>query len=220
MVRVSGGLWDGLGTMAFITAGLWLAVHSGLPVWAAWALALGAGLAFIGPKSGGHFNPAVTMGAVTGPNFPMPAAAWYIVMQLAGASAAMLLAVFIEARTFSPAGARSLLVIPAPGVGMYEAAGKEACGTFILVLTALAVGASGKPWAPWLIGGALGLAILLFGSETGGGFNPARSLAPYLVSREWDGLRYALIAHVGGPLVGGLAAGLFFRAIKGAPATV
>ena len=63
-----------------------------------------------------------------------------------------------------------------------------------------------KGVAPWAIGGALGLAVLIFGPATGGSFNPARWFGPALVSGTWtDGWLYVI-----GPIIGAAVAALTY----------
>ena len=82
----------------------------------------------------------------------------------------------------------------------------EAVGAFILMWAVMGTAVNPdapKGVAPWAIGGALGLAVLIFGPATGGSFNPARWFGPALVSNTWsDGWLYII-----GPVLGaGIAA--------------
>src|SRR4029450_11176649 len=65
----------------------------------------------------------------------------------------------------------------------------EGLGTFFLVWAIIGVAVNPratKEWAALAIGGALGMAVMVFGPLTGAGFNPARAFGPALVSGTWD----------------------------------
>jgi glycerol uptake facilitator-like aquaporin len=74
-----------------------------------------------------------------------------------------------------------------------------------------------KEWAALAIGGALGVGVMVIGPLTGGGFNPARSFGPALVSGEWGGFSDFLLVYVAGPIIGAVAAALFYFYVLLAP---
>jgi glycerol uptake facilitator-like aquaporin len=74
-----------------------------------------------------------------------------------------------------------------------------------------------RAWAPWVIGGTLGMAVMCIGPLTGAGFNPARSFGPALVADSFGGGGTFLFVYVAGPIVGALAAGLLYHKIVLAP---
>jgi glycerol uptake facilitator-like aquaporin len=83
-------------------------------------------------------------------------------------------------------------------------------GTFVLVVVICAVGFTPRArqeWAPFAIGSALGLAVMLFGPLTGGSFNPARWFGPALISDDFGGTWPYII----GPLLGALLAVAAYR---------
>ena len=58
---------------------------------------------------------------------------------------------------------------------------------------------------PWLIGGALGAAVMCIAPMTGAGFNPARAFGPLLVSGTlWDNFGTFIFVYTLGPIVGAL----------------
>jgi glycerol uptake facilitator-like aquaporin len=96
----------------------------------------------------------------------------------------------------------------------------EFMGTFILVMTIIGVAVDpriDRALAPLAIGVALGLAVMIFGSLTGGSFNPARSFGPAIVSGEWGGAGKWLLAYVLSPVLGGLAAAMAYSSLFTAP---
>jgi aquaporin NIP len=66
-----------------------------------------------------------------------------------------------------------------------------------------------KHFAGLVIGGALGLAVMVFGPATGAGLNPARWLGPALVSGSYSDFWIFIL----GPVAGALAAALGYRAL-------
>jgi Major intrinsic protein len=67
--------------------------------------------------------------------------------------------------------------------------------------------------APWIIGGALGFAVMIFGPVTGAGLNPARALGPAVAGFDFNGVGRWLLAFVAGPIAGALVAGFGYTAL-------
>jgi aquaporin Z len=158
--------------------------------------------------SGGHLNPAVTLGLLTARRTNIPSAAAYIVAQLAGAVLAALLL-----KQIFPAGATRAISLGTPGLGMTTTLGQgiavEAILTFFLVSAVF--GTCVNPKAPNVGGFGIGLVlvfdILVGGPLTGAAMNPARAFGPALVSGQW----VAHIVYWVGPILGGLAAALLWE---------
>jgi MIP family channel proteins len=177
------------------------------------------GLAIV---SGAHFNPAVTVALAALRQIRPPDAAIYVVAQLAGAVAGalltkLLLNEFANAETVNygaPAVSDSL--DGKTSLGMLG----EFIGTFILVLTIVAVAVDprvDRALAPLAIGAALGLAVIIMGSLTGGSLNPARAFGPDLVSGEWDGAGKFLLVYVLAPVLGALVAAVGYMNLMFTP---
>ena len=78
----------------------------------------------------------------------------------------------------------------------------EALGTFFLVWAIIGVAVNPratKEWAALAIGGALGMAVMVFGPLTGAGFNPARAFGPALVSGDWGGAGEFILVYMVAP---------------------
>jgi MIP family channel proteins len=161
----------------------------------------------VGHVSGAHFNPAVTLAFAVGRHFPWWLVPRYWAAQLLGGVAASLLLRGMFGTTAHlgatlPVGSarRSFLL--------------EAVLTFLLmfVITSVAtdVRAVGQA-AAIAIGGTVGLEALFAGPISGASMNPARSLAPALVSWTWE----AQWLYVTGPLLGAVAGVLAYRAVRG-----
>ena len=66
-----------------------------------------------------------------------------------------------------------------------------------------------KHFAGLVIGGALGLAVMVFGPATGAGLNPARWLGPALASGSYPDFWIYIV----GPVIGALLAAVGYRAL-------
>ena len=180
------------------------------------AAGFGLGLALMifafGHISGGHFNPAVTLGLTLGRKFPPGEVIGYWGAQLAGGVVAALSVRWL----FSSQVADALVSAPALGVSDGVAVALEAVGTLLFVIVISAV-ATDKlaPWngvfAPVAIGGFIFTAAMVIGPFTSGSFNPARSLAPAIVAGDFSNIWIYLV----GPLAGGMVGGLIYLFVRG-----
>jgi len=178
------------------------------------ALILGVLVYALAASSGAHFNPAITVAQLAIRRIRGRDAAAYIAFQLAGGVLAGLLVVllFHDAGASVHYGATAIdaEVIPdgSPWLGLIA----EAIGTFILMWAVMAVAVNPrgeKHFAGLVIGGALGLAVMVFGPATGAGLNPARWLGPALASGTYADAWIYIV----GPIAGALLAALGYRAL-------
>lgn len=182
------------------------------------AAGFGLGLAFMifafGHISGGHFNPAVTLGLALGQQFRWRDLLPYWIAQIAGALAAAGLVVGVYGSTVESA----LVNAPGGGVSSGEAVALEIVVTalFLIVISAVATD-SRAPWygvfAPAAIGGFIFVALLTVGNFSGGAFNPARALAPSIVTGEGG----VLWIYIVGTLIGGAIGGAIYWFIRQNP---
>jgi aquaporin Z len=182
------------------------------------AIALAHGLAIavmvsaLGHVSGGHFNPAVTIGAWVTQKIDSKNAAAYILAQLAGAAAAAgLIRAAIPAVLWKPAG----LGVPAAAsvISTGQAVLIEAVLTFFLVWVIFATaidpeGAFGKI-AGLAIGLTITMDILMGGRFTGGAMNPARWFGPAIVGGFYKNWWVWLV----GPIAGGIIAASLYDTV-------
>jgi MIP family channel proteins len=166
-------------------------------------LAIAVMVAALGHVSGGHFNPAVTLGLMLGKHISPGHAGAYVVAQLLGGTvAAAAIAVALDSEVV--AGGTPVL---ADGVSAWQGIVLEAIATFVLVLTVYGTAVDKRaPISvyPFAIGLSITAGILAIGPLTGAALNPARGFGPALVSGEWGGV----LAWVVGPLIGGVLAWL------------
>jgi aquaporin Z len=158
--------------------------------------------------SGGHLNPAVTIGLLSAGYIDLKNATGYVLSQLAGAAlAALLLGIVIPISSVSAVN----LGIPALGVGVSPASGiiMEGITTFFLVFVVMgtAVDSRAPKVGGLFIGLTVTLGILVAGPITGGAMNPARYFGPALVSGNFSEFWVYLI----GPLLGGVCAALVYK---------
>ncbi len=185
----------------------------GLPAVAlAHGLAIAIMVSALGHISGGHFNPAVTIGFWVTKKLSTPDTLLYWLAQVAGASAAaFLLRVVIPEEVWHNValGTPELLRDFPSWAGLTL----EATTTFFLVLVvfATAVDERGafRAIAGFGIGLTITLGILVAGPYTGAALNPARAFGPALASHHWQN---QLIYWVG-PLGGGFLAGLLYDSL-------
>ena len=173
-------------------------------------LAIAVMVSAVGHISGGHFNPAVTLGFLVTRRIAPSLALVYWSVQLLGATAAALLL-----RWFYPESVRAATHLGAPalgsGVSVWQGVVIEGVLTFFLVwvvfATAADPGGTFKAIAGLAIGFTITLDIFMGGPLTGAAMNPARAFGPELVSRYWTN---AWVWYAG-PLVGGAVAALAYE---------
>ncbi|MEP6807857.1 MAG: aquaporin [Chloroflexota bacterium] len=171
-------------------------------------LALAVLVSALGPVSGGHFNPAVTLAVWIMGKIRPTLAGGYVFAQLVGA----LLAGLALRALFSQAVWRpSAIGTPALGTGISPLAGIaiEAVLTALLVLAVIGTAVDSR--APKIGGLAIGLAvaadILVGGPLTGGAMNPARWFGPAMAAGAYANWYVWWI----GALIGAAVAALIYR---------
>jgi aquaporin NIP len=152
----------------------------------------------LGDVSGAHLNPAVTLGFFASRRFEARWVLPFIASQCAGAILASLVL-----RLLFPENAA--LGTTAPTASIVQSFVLEAILTFILMFVILCVSTGPKEkgiMAGIAVGAVIGLEALFAGPISGASMNPARSLAPALVSLQLASLWIYLTAPVIGALLG------------------
>jgi MIP family channel proteins len=202
-------------TLIFIGAGAIISGGDLLLVAFAHGLAIGVMVSAFGRISGGHFNPAVTLGALVGRQITARLAAVYWASQLLGALAAALALFFIFPSTVwqpSHLGTPLLGSPPALSWNVPVATGilVEAILTFLLVTVVYGTGIDPKGTFNAVGGFAIGLTIsidiMMGGPLTGAAMNPARWFGPAVVAQFFDNWYVYWI----GPFLGAIVAGLLY----------
>jgi len=187
----------------------------------AFGLTVVTGAYAFGHVSGGHFNPAVTLGLVAGGRFSPASAGGYIVAQVLGGIAAMVIIWAILNGDASYAGDSTYA---ANGYGDLSPHGFNLAAGLIaeVVLTAMfllvILGATAKAGSAAMGGLAIGLCLALIHfisiPITNTSVNPARSIAAALFSND-SGHLTQLWMFIVAPIVGGVLGGLIHRAMLG-----
>jgi aquaporin NIP len=152
----------------------------------------------LGDISGAHFNPAVTIGFYAARRFPASEVWRYIGAQISGALLASLIL-----KLLFPENAN--LGATHPAGSNLQSFALEFILTFILMFVILNVSTGAKEkgiTAGIAVGAVIAFEALFAGPISGASMNPARSLAPALVSLRLQDLWIYLIA----PMLGALAA--------------
>jgi len=180
------------------------------------AVAYGLGVAVMvtamGHISGGHYNPATTIGFWVTRRLSTFQTIFYWAAQLLGAMAA---AYAIKAIVADTVWQPVALGTPALATDFTRTHGMalEAVGTFFLVLVVFATVVDAKGAFDKIAGFAIGLTvtmdILVAGPFTGVAMNPARAFGPALASNHWANHGVYWL----GPLIGGVIAGFLYDRI-------
>jgi len=183
----------------------------------AFGLTVLSGAYALGPISGGHFNPAVTVGLWAGGRFPAGDVPAYIVAQVAGAiaGAGVLFVIASGQPGFQLGGFAS------NGFGEHSPGGYSLVASFVteVVMTfmflTVILGATHRRAPVGFAGLAIGLALTLIHlisiPVTNTSVNPARSTGPALFVGGWAVAQLWLFWVA--PIVGAAAAGLFYRSV-------
>jgi len=179
-------------------------------------IAIGAALMVMiyagGHISGGHFNPAVSLGVLM--RGAMSAADFipYLVAQFAGAA----LAAIVGTQVLGIAHEAAPAFTAADGAGMVPAAVAEFLGTFALVWVVLNSATTKSNEGNSFYGLAIGFTVTAMayglGGISGGAFNPAVGLGVSVAGMTaWANLAVFIVAC----LLGGAAAALMFKVCYG-----
>jgi aquaporin Z len=160
----------------------------------------------VGDISGAHLNPAVSLGFFAAGRFPLREVIPYILSQCAGAFAASGVL-----RLLFPNNASLGATLPAgPAIQSFVL---ELILTAILMFVILGVstGAAEKGITAGIaVGAVIGLEAMFAGPICGASMNPARSLAPAVVSQHLSSLWIYLVA----PTLGALLAVVGCRCVR------
>ena len=176
----------------------------GLGIAFAFGLGLAMAIAALGHISGGHFNPAVSLGLAAARKFPPKEILPYWIAQLIGG----FIAVLAVAIVYSGPAVDALDNAPGTGISSGGALLLELIATALFVIVICTVATDDRaPWkgvmAPMLIGLFIFTAAVAVGPASGGSFNPARSFDPALFNGNFDDLWIYLVGPLAGGVIGG-----------------
>lgn len=216
---------EAIGTFALCFVGI-LAINGGAvagvqsaaslaTVALAHGLVIAVMVAALGAVSGGHFNPAVTLGFVVTRRMTPARGLAYWGAQIGGALLASLLVAGLFDGDVTGAGTPNL----GPDISFAGGIVVEAVATFFLVLVVFGTAVDGrapKSLFPFAIGLTVALDIMAIGPITGAAMNPARVLGPALATQIYGSLRAIdpwanhLVYWIG-PLLGAALAALLMH---------
>jgi aquaporin NIP len=159
-----------------------------------------------GDISGAHINPAVTIAFAYAKKFPWKEVPAYIIAQLIGAIAASGLLLFLFPDN-------ELLGTTLPQIGVFKVFIFEIILSLFLMIVIINVSTGAKEIgviAGIAIGGIVLLEALFAGPITGASMNPARSIAPALVS----GNLQHLWVYITAPIIGCILAVISCKLVK------
>lgn len=224
---VARSLAEAAGSFLLILAGLGVTIlntQTGVQPTLAFGLALIGAIVAFGYVSGGHFNPAVTLGSAVAGKTPWVSVLPYVVAQvIGGVVAAVFIWLLLSANQQFAGSVQALFAVSANGFAdhsptqfaLSSAFLAEVVGTAIFVAIVLgatsrtATGAlrtAGGPFAIGLVYAAL-LTFLL--PITNGSLNPARSTAAAIFSESWA-IEQLWLFWVA-PVLGAAITGLIYR---------
>src|SRR5580704_605050 len=188
---------------------------AGQPAIGILGIALAYGLAYaimvsaVGHISGGHLNPAVTIGFWVTRRLSTLQALFYWIAQLAGAVAATYALIAIVPETVWSSAGRGVMLLASDFTRLHAMI-LESVMTFFLVLVFFATfvdarGALNKVSA-FAIGVTVSAGVLFGGPFTGAAINPARAFGPALAARYWSNQGVYWV----GPLLGGVLAAVIY----------
>jgi aquaporin Z len=186
------------GTGAVVVNSVTSGAVSHVGVCLVWGLIVLAMVYAVGDSSGAHINPAVTLAFAAAGRFAWTMVPGYILAQVAGAFAASLTLAWLF-----PADNRLGSTLPAGTA--WQSFVLEVILTFILMFVVLGVSTGAKEkgvLAGIAVGSVIALEALMAGPISGASMNPARSLAPAIVSGQTRDLWVYLTAPPLGALLG------------------
>jgi aquaporin Z len=200
----------GVFALVFIAAGGSAYARSPIDLAFANGLVIAVMVSAAGPISGGHINPAVTLGfLVTRRIAPLLAIVYWVAQFGAAVLAALLL------KWVLPSGAETATNLGVPtvgsGIGTGAAVVVEAVLTFFLVWVVFATAVDPRGTFRQIAGLAIGFTIafdvLMAYGLTGAAMNPARAFGPQLAGNHWA---HGWVWYVG-PLAGGVIAATLYE---------
>ena len=151
----------------------------------------------VGDISGAHLNPAVSLGFFAARRFPLRSLIPYVVSQCAGAFAATVIL-----RLLFPENATLGATLPAGSAVQSFVLELILTAILMFVILNVSTGAAEKGITAGIaVGAVIGLEAMFAGPISGASMNPARSLAPAVVSQHLSGLWIYLVAPTAGALL-------------------
>jgi aquaporin Z len=157
-----------------------------------------------GQRSGAHLNPAVTLTFLRFGKIAPADAVFYIVFQILGGLAGVMLVWAVFGTAFSDPAVRFVVTTPgAAGPGVAFAAEAFMSGGLMLMVLITTNRARLSRWTGVFAGLLLWLYISVAAPYSGMSINPARTIASAVPAGVYDGLWIYVVATIGGMLLAG-----------------
>jgi aquaporin Z len=155
-----------------------------------------------GHISGGHYNPAITLGVWLRGKTPAKDVVPYMVFQVVGAVLAALAVKYLKAgSTVTPMNLATLPVLLAEFLFTFAL-------VFVVLNTATAKGTAGNSFYGLAIGFTVGAGAFAVGNISGGAFNPAVAIGISVMGlASWSSIWIYFVAQ----FIGGIVAALAFK---------
>ncbi|MFC3299676.1 Bacterial nodulin-like intrinsic protein [Arthrobacter agilis] len=216
---------EGAGSFLVILAGLgatMLATETSIQPSLVFGFAVVAAMIAFGHVSGGHFNPAITIGSALAGRTAWRSVVPYLLAQVVGALAASGLIWLVLSANPQLSGIRSFFSSASNGFGEHSPAQFPLTSAFLLevvataLLVAVFLGATarrgGGELAPFAVGLTFAGLLSFLLPVTNGALNPLRASASAVFAEPWAlGQLWLFWAA---PLVGGAIAGLVYRSVR------
>ncbi len=221
---VARSIAEAVGSFLVVLAGLgatMLATETALQPVLVFGFAVVAAMIAFGYVSGGHFNPAVTIGSAVAGRTDWRSVAPYVVAQAVGAVAASGLIWLVLGANAQLTDIQGFFSSASNGFDEHSAARFPLTSAFLLevvataLLVAVFLGAGSRrarrDLAPFAVGLTYAGLLSFLLPVTNGGINPVRSAASAVFAEPWA--LQQLWLFWAAPIMGGLIAGLIFRSI-------
>ncbi|MHA7153507.1 MIP/aquaporin family protein [Arthrobacter sp. TMN-50] len=224
---VARSLAEAAGSFLLVLAGLGVTIlntQTGVQPTLAFGLALSGAIVAFGYVSGGHFNPAVTLGSAVAGKTRWVSVLPYVVAQVVGGlAAAVFIWLLLSANQQFAGNVQALFAVSANGFAdhsptqfaLSSAFLAEVVGTAIFVAVVLgatsrtATGALRNASGPFAIGLVYAALLTFLLPITNGSLNPARSTAAAIFSESWANEQLWLFWVA--PVLGAVITGLVYR---------
>ena len=165
-----------------------------------------------GRTTGGHMNPAISLAMWRFGVFPGVGVVPYTIAQLLGSVLGAVAARLVWGSVVVEGPVAYAVLQPGPGWSTLTLFSAETLSMAVIVLVVgfCLSAARLAPFVPWIVGAAIGIAIAVLGTSTGGSVNPARQFGPATLSGQTHFLWVYLLA----PMVGALLAAWIREAIQ------
>ncbi|MHA7207509.1 aquaporin [Arthrobacter sp. MDT1-65] len=218
---------EGVGSFLVLLAGLgatMLATETALQPTLVFGFAVVAAMIAFGYVSGGHFNPAITLGSAVAGRTDWKSVAPYVVAQVLGAVAASGLIWLVLSANAQLTDISGFFSSASNGFDEHSAAQFPLTSAFLLevvataLLVAVFLGAGSRharrDLAPFAVGLTYAGLLSFLLPVTNGALNPVRATASAVFAESWA--LEQLWLFWAAPIVGGLIAGLIYRSIDSA----